>query len=163
MNEPNNNNSSNYAFNTVLDSSQNDKPAYSRPSYTRLWWSLGVSLAIAIACIIAFLSAEADAVTSILFAVFAFSFSCSLFFEDSATRSVIEFMGMRGIRFPGLIWEFSLDGFIWLIGMKLLFAVIGFLFGIICAVLGVIIGFVIAPFALPFAIIGYLRDIREGN
>ena len=31
-------------------------------------------------------------------------------------------MGGASINWPGLIWEFDLDGFLWMIGMKILFA-----------------------------------------
>lgn len=56
------------------------------------------------------------------------------------------------VRFPGLIFSWSLEGIAWLIGMKILFAILGFLFGV-CALLfaicfSAILGFVSFPFVL---------------
>ncbi len=151
-------------LNAAIKSSGYTATSIAKPTYTRLWWSLAVSIAITIAWIVTSITSIADVkpLVVIVTSVFVFAFPASLFFEDSATRNVICFMAERSIRFPGLIWEFSFDGFLWLIGMKILFAVLGFLFGVICAVLGVIVGFVISPFVLPFAIYEYIKDKREG-
>ncbi len=130
-------------------------------SYTRLWWSLAIGLVVAIIVPFIFVSSVGIGV-ALVFAAFSFCFVSSLFFEDSATRNVIFYMGEKSIRFPGLIWEFSFDGFLWLIGMKVLFAVVGFLFGVLCSIIGVIVAFVISPFALPFAIHSYVSDVNCG-
>ena len=151
-------------LNAAIKSSGTTAATKAKPTYTRLWWSLGVSIAIAIAWIITSITSITDVkpLVVIVTSVFVFAFPASLFFEDSATRNVVRFMAERSIRFPGLIWEFSFDGFLWLIGMKILFAVVGFLFGVICAVIGVIVGFAISPLALPFAIHEYISDKRGG-
>ena len=58
--------------------------------------------------------------------IFIFTFVSQLFW-NGAVRNVFFFGWDKGIRFPGLIFEWSLDGFKWLILMKLLFAVLGFI------------------------------------
>ena len=131
-----------------------------KPSYTRLWISLAVSLILGVGSLIFGLINNYNTIGTIILSVLILTFSCSLFYEDSAVRDVIVWMAERSIRFPGLIWEFSFDGFMWLIGMKILFAVVGFLFGIICAIIGVILGLFISPFTLPFSIYEYAHDQR---
>lgn len=58
----------------------------------------------------------------------------------------------RTVQFPGIIFSFDLDGLAFLIVMKLLFAALGFLFGVLMAVLGIgvclVLGFVSFPFSL---------------
>ena len=49
-------------------------------------------------------------------------------FSDTYISMVFIGIGSRTIKFPGLIFQFSFDGLKWLIGMKILFAIISFLF-----------------------------------
>lgn len=97
----------------------------------------------------------------IVTALLVFSFVSLLFFEGPV-RDVIEFFGGASISWPGLIFSWDLDGFIWLIGMKLLFAGLGFLFGILAFLLGAVIGMIISPFVYPYFLTHYLADIRNG-
>lgn len=90
-------------------------------------------------------------ITAVLtYAVFSFVFC--LFYE-SAIQDILLFWLTRTIRWPGLIFTFDLDGFIWLIGMKILFAVLGFLAGVACAAFGIVISLVCAPFVFPYALV----------
>lgn len=157
-----NENFSTETLNSAINAGGYNTSVCKAPSYKRLWWSLGVASAITTAWIIAAIVSTGEVGFAFLTGLFVFAFSSSLFFEDSATRNVMFFMTSRSIRFPGLIWEFSFDGFMWLIGMKLLFAAIGFLFGVLCAIIGVIVSIIISPFALPFDIRGFIRDQKEG-
>lgn len=100
-------------------------------------------------------------VTGLVLTYAVFSFVCMLFY-DSAVGNIVSYMCSASIKFPGLIFTFDLDGFIWLIAMKLLFAVIGFLFGLICTILGFILGIVIAPFVFPYIMIRLNREIAKG-
>ena len=59
-------------------------------------------------------------VTSTIYCLFTVSYISDVF-EEVASWS---------IRFPGLIFAWDLDGFLWLIGMKILFFVLGMLFSI---------------------------------
>lgn len=56
------------------------------------------------------------------------------------------------IKFPGLIFSWDLGGFVWLIAMKVLFAALGFLVGVLALLLAIglssILGFVSFPFVL---------------
>ena len=91
-----------------------------------------------------------------------FSFVALLFY-DGAVPDLLGFMFSATIKFPGLIFTFDLDGFIWLIMMKVLFAAIGFVFGILTSILGIILGLIISPFVFPFKLISIQRAIRMGD
>lgn len=93
--------------------------------------------------------------------VLTYTFVSLCFFEDSKVRDILDFMGGASINWPGLIWEFDLDGFLWMIGMKILFAVLGFLIGVICAILGFFIAFFFSVFEYPFFMFGYNREIKN--
>lgn len=93
--------------------------------------------------------------------ILTYTFVSLCFFEDSKVRDILFFMGTASINWPGLIWEFDLDGFLWMIGMKLLFAVLGFLFGLVCAVLGFFVAFFFSVLEYPFFMVGYHKEIKE--
>jgi hypothetical protein len=61
------------------------------------------------------------------------------------------------VKFPGLIFTWSLDGFMWLIGMKILFAVLGFFAGIFIFLFAVILSSVLAIVSFPFILIHNTR------
>ena len=122
----------------------------------RVWWGLALGLIFAVAVFV--LMFKTNILFAIVGAVFAYTFGASLTLEDSAVRLVILWMATRSVAFPGLIWEFSLDGFLWLIGMKILFAILGFLAGVFFAVLGIIIATIISPISYPINLISYIND-----
>jgi len=133
------------------------KPSYS--SLIRLWLGLALGAAVLILFIIVGASGG-DFIIGLFAGIFGFCFVGSCFFEDSAVREVMGYMFEKSINFPGLIWEFSLDGFIWLIAMKLLFWVVGALFGLLCGLLGIIVAILISPFTYPFSLVSYLKEQR---
>ena len=83
-------------------------------------------------------------------------------FYDTFIKDVI--LGMMGtsIRWAGLIFTFDLDEIIWLIGMKVLFAVLGFLIGLLCAALGIALGLLLSAVGFPIILIRYNYKIRNG-
>ena len=57
------------------------------------------------------------------------------------------------IHFPGIIFSWSIEGFAWLIVMKIFFAVAGFFIGVFVLLLAVAISAVLAAFSFPFVLI----------
>lgn len=62
----------------------------------------------------------------------------------------------RSLKFPGLIFTLDLDGIVWFICVKLLFAIVGFIFSALVFIIGLFVtaavGIVTFPFVLPKAI-----------
>ena len=81
-----------------------------------------------------------------------FAFVAQMFFDGVVRNLLIDWVS-KTVNFPGLIFSWDLDGILWLIGMKILFAILGFLAGVLFAILGVTISLIIAPFVYPFALI----------
>ena len=65
------------------------------------------------------------------------------------------------IKFPGLIFSWDLGGLIWLIWMKFLFAVIGFLVGVFALILAIGLSAVLAIFSFPFVLIHNIHTDYE--
>lgn len=92
--------------------------------------------------------------------IFIFTFVSQLFW-NGAVRNVFFFGWDKGIRFPGLIFEWSLDGFKWLILMKLLFAVLGFIASLFFILFFAIISLLISPFTFIPRIIQVRKGIES--
>ena len=56
------------------------------------------------------------------------------------------------VKFPGLIFSFDLGGFVWLIGMKILFWIIGFALGLAAVLLALVICMPLSAITYPFAL-----------
>ena len=65
------------------------------------------------------------------------------------------------IKFPGLIFRFSLGGFIWLIAIKILFAIIAFFIGIFVFLLAVGLSGGLAMVSFPFILVHNINNDYE--
>ena len=61
------------------------------------------------------------------------------------------------IKFPGLIFSWDLDGFAWLIVMKILFAVLGFLIGVFALMFAIGLSAALGMVSFPFVLIHNLN------
>lgn len=93
------------------------------------------------------------------YVVFAFVFCL---FYDCIVQDVVLDWFDKSIHWPGLIFTFDLDGILWLIGMRILFFVLGVIFGIITGAIGIMLGLLFAPFAFPFVIKKVNHCVRNG-
>ena len=87
----------------------------------------------------------------------------ALLFYDGSIRDLLVYMFTASIKWPGLMYTFDWDGFLWVIMMKALFGVLGFIFGVICGLLGLVLGLVVAPFVFPYKLIKMCVDIHHGD
>ena len=57
------------------------------------------------------------------------------------------------IRFPGLIFSWDLDGIIWVICMKVLFAILSFIFGVLALIFAILLSAALGGLSFPFVLI----------
>ena len=98
---------------------------------------------------------SATIVGGIVLTVLAFFFTTQMFW-DGAVYDVAS-SGGKVVGTPGIIFSFDLDGFIFLIAMKLLFAVIRFIIWLVTILFFGAIGAIISPFTF----IPALKRVRE--
>ena len=92
-------------------------------------------------------------IIGIILTYMTFAFISTLILNNTFINDLfLDICGWGMVTFPGLIWEFSLDGFLWLIGMKLLFWLLGILLGLLCCVVAIIISSVLSVFVYPHAL-----------
>ena len=65
------------------------------------------------------------------------------------------------IKFPGLIFSWDLDGFAWLIAMKILFAILGFLVGVFALLFAIALSATLGGISFPFVLIHNIRTYYE--
>lgn len=65
------------------------------------------------------------------------------------------------IKAPGLIFTFDLDGCLWFIGMKILFAILGFLLGILIFIFALVFSCFLSVFVYPYAIVMNIKHPEE--
>lgn len=68
-------------------------------------------------------------------------------FSDTYISDVFVSVATKSIKFPGLIFSWSIDGLMWLIGMKILFAILGFFVSLAIISLAVFISAFLAIFS----------------
>ena len=134
---------------------------------TRRIWSLSVA-GVVCAAFVAFMisnmisSFSAGKIFFTLFGSYAvFSFVSCLFYECFVTDVIVDWF-CKTIRFPGLIFTFDIDGFLWLISMKILFWVLGLAFAILVSIIGITLGFICAPFVFPYVMVREQRKFVSG-
>lgn len=89
----------------------------------------------------------------VLLPILAYTFVSCLFLKNNFVGDVFLAIASWGfVKFPGLIFSFSLDGFMWLIGMKILFWILGFIIGFAAVLLALVICMPLSLFVYPFAI-----------
>ena len=86
--------------------------------------------------------------------------SCLILDNNFIGEMISEIFSWGFVRFPGLIFTLDLDGIIWLITVKLLFWVLGFLIAALFGLLAVSLGLVLSIFVYPFAL---AKNIRSGE
>ena len=62
------------------------------------------------------------------------------------------------IKMPHLITTFDLEGCLWVIGMKILFFLLGIVLAIVMFLIAITVGGLASLFVYPYAIIKNLRD-----
>ena len=91
-----------------------------------------------------------------------FAFICQLFFDGVVSDVVFDWTS-KSFHAPGLIFTFDLEGISWLIMMKILFWIIGVLFGIAVFCIGVTLGLICAVFVFPHQMGVIHRAIQSGD
>ncbi len=79
--------------------------------------------------------------------------SCLILHNNFIGDMMEAIFGWSFVRLPGLIFELSLDGIIWLLTVKLLFWILGILLAVALGILSIVVGMFVSLFVYPYAII----------
>lgn len=77
--------------------------------------------------------------------------------SDSYIGDIFLWCSGFSIKFPGLIFSFDLDGLAWLIAMKILFAAIGFIIGVVVLLAGTALCALLGGISFPFVLVHNIR------
>lgn len=120
-------------------------------------WGTIISIIVLVIGILTGVSGETSGETIALIAllpIFTFTFVSCIFLNNNFVGEIfLEIASWGFVKFPGIIFSFSLDGFLWLIGIKILFGIMGFILGGLTVLLALIICMPLSAIAYPFAIV----------
>lgn len=121
--------------------------------------ALGIALAILL-CNTQYVHPALGVLYSILigYGIFAMIY-CIL--SGSYIGDVFVWCAGLSIKFPGLIFTWDLDGFLWLIAMKILFAILGFLIGVLALLFAIAFSATLGAVSFPFILIHNVRTDYE--
>ena len=127
-----------------------------------LIWGLIIAVVAFVIGVVVFWGGTFDEVLggiagSLVIALFTFTFVSQLFWNGA----VVECIGLGNVIIgtPGIIFTFDLDGFLFLIGMQILFAVLRFLIWLIFFLFFLFAAIFISPFTFFFA----LNRVNRGD
>ena len=89
--------------------------------------------------------------------------ACLILYNNVVSEVVWDVLEWSAVTFPGIIFSFDIDGFIFLILMKILFFVLSVAITLGCAVLAFAIGGVVAVFVYPFALGKNFKSPEKGE
>lgn len=78
--------------------------------------------------------------------------SCLILNNNFIGEVVLEIWSWGFVKMPGIIFTLDIDGCLFFIGCKILFAILGFILGLLAAVAAVAIGMALSVFVYPFAL-----------
>lgn len=105
-----------------------------------------------------------DRVYGIIFSVLLFPLSaCLILYNNVVGEVVINIITWSAVKFPGIIFSFDLDGFVFLIAMKILFFFIGLALTVMCVAFSLIVGEVVSVFVYPYAISKNFKYPEKGE
>lgn len=103
-------------------------------------------------------------IEGIIGSAFLFPFvACLILYNNVVGEVVMGVLEWSVVKFPGIIFSFDIDGFLFLIGMKILFFVLSVLITVACALLSVVIGGIVAIFVYPFALAKNIKYPEKGE
>ena len=124
----------------------------------------GISALVFISLGISTFVNTSDIVNLVLWAVIgvmSFTFiSCLILGNNFIGEMVLDILSWGFVKTPGLIFTLDLDGIIWLLTVKLLFWILGFILAALCGILAIVLGLVVSVFVYPFAL---YKNIKHGE
>ena len=119
-------------------------------------WSPIVAIAVLLSGIIYAATQGADGgiiALIIILPILTYTFVSCMFLKNNFIGDTFITIASWGfVKFPGLIFSFDLGGFAWLIGMKILFWILGFVLGLAAVLLALGICMPISVIVYPFAL-----------
>ena len=113
----------------------------------------GISAAVGLGIGIALASSTVGYIAAAVFGILVFTLvSCLVLDNNFIGEMMADIFGWSFVRMPGLIFTLDLDGIIWLLTVKLLFWILGFILGIICGIFAIVLGLALSVFVYPFAL-----------
>ena len=126
------------------------------------WGIAGGVVALAIALLVMLIGGQGSIhpALAVLYSVIISYFIFAMLYciiSGSYIADVFLWCASLSIKFPGLIFSWDIEGFIWVICMKILFAVLGFLIGVFALLFAIVFSAALGGISFPFVLIHNIR------
>lgn len=126
-----------------------------------IWGTVGAVVALIVALVLTFdKTAETGAVVCAYVAIYGMFAMISQIIWDNSVNDCFFFF-LKSFRMPGVIFEFSIDGFIWAICVKIFLSILSIILSILLFIVGVIVTMAYSMVAFPFGLKHKIDDIKE--
>lgn len=138
------------------------KRAQKRKEFLRgiIWGSIAAAIMLIFAIVFTVQGEDTDVIVGGWVCVYGFFAMISQMLWDNSVNDLFFFF-CKSFRMPGIIFEFSIDGFIWAICVKIFLSILSVLLSIACFVIGFFVTIFYAMVAFPFGLIGAIREMKE--
>ena len=132
-----------------------------RRIHSLIWPSL-IFVALLTTGIVGFAIGDTNlGIGGVVCSVLGFTFTATMILNNTFITDMWEEIASWGfVRLPGIIFEFSFDGLVFLIAMKILFFVLGMSLAVLAFIFATAIAALLSLFVYPFAIIKNVKGIE---
>ena len=137
---------------------QRDAKFKAKRIHSFIWPSL-LALLFIVMAIISFINGNASTgVFEIVLALLGFTFLGTMILNNTFIPDLWSEVSSWGfVKMPGIIFSFSLDGFIFLIVIKIIFFIVGMILALLAIIFATALALVLSVFVYPYAIIKNLK------
>lgn len=131
-----------------------------RRVHSFVWSSIAALICIVLGIVFFTKGDNKTGIVLLVSSVLVFTFISNLILDNNFIPEMWLTISSFGIKLPGIIFEFSLDGFILLVVLKLIFWLIGALFSLGCGIFATLLSLVLSPFVYPFALSKNIKGVE---
>lgn len=130
-------------------------------------WGIAIGVVALVIALLSLLMGAKDTLNpglAVLFSIIISYFAFAMVYcivADSYISDVFFWCAGASIKFPGLIFSWDIEGFIWVIAMKILFAILGFVFGVLALIFAIIFSAALGGVSFPFVLIHNIHTQYE--
>lgn len=125
-----------------------------------IWGSVAAAIMLIFAIVFTAQGDDASVIVGGWISVYGFFAMISQILWDNSVNDLFFFF-CKSFTMPGIIFEFSIDGFIWAICVKILLAILSVMLSIAWFAVGIFVTLFYAMFAFPFGLVGAIRERKQ--
>lgn len=125
-----------------------------------IWGTVGAIIALIFAIVFTVQGEDTTTLVGSYILIYGLFAMISQIFWDNSVCDLFFFF-CKSFTMPGIIFEFSIDGFIWAICVKLFLALLSIILSVLWFAIGFFVTVFYAMFAFPFGLVGAISEMKK--